>query len=70
VYIVTPNDVAWQLKWSLERVFMQLWPATIFSLFLLLRTPEEAVEGENEVDPGEKTSGIKITSTVPEVASS
>jgi 4-amino-4-deoxy-L-arabinose transferase-like glycosyltransferase len=46
VYIVTPHDVAWQLKWSLERVLMQLWPAAIFSAFVLMRTPDEAITNE------------------------
>jgi hypothetical protein len=46
VYILTPHDIAWQLKWSLERVFMQLWPAAIFSAFVLMRTPDEAITNE------------------------
>lgn len=41
VYLDTPNDLAWQLNTSLDRVLMQLWPLAIFTFFLLARTPEE-----------------------------
>jgi Dolichyl-phosphate-mannose-protein mannosyltransferase len=34
VYMITPHDIYWHLRFSLNRVFLQLWPSTIF-LFLL-----------------------------------
>jgi hypothetical protein len=62
VYILTPHDVAWQLKWSLERVFMQLWPAAIFAVFVLLRTPDEAITGAVGIASGESARGTNLES--------
>jgi hypothetical protein len=41
VYILTPQDLNWHLKWSLSRLFLQLWPLFLLLLFMLARTPEE-----------------------------
>jgi hypothetical protein len=43
VYLTTPQDLAWQLRTSLDRLLLQLWPSGVFLLFLLLRTPEQAL---------------------------
>jgi hypothetical protein len=67
VYIVTPHDLAWQIKWSLDRVFMQMWPAAVFSVFLLLRTPEEATGGDKADVPIANGLGI-ASSPVAETA--
>lgn len=40
VYLCTPNDLAWMLGGSLERLLLQLWPTFLFMLFLVLRPPE------------------------------
>ena len=42
VYLVTPRDLPWQLATSLSRLIAQLWPASLFALFLLLRDPADA----------------------------
>jgi hypothetical protein len=42
VYLVTPRDLPWQLATSLSRLIAQLWPASVFALFLLLRDPADA----------------------------
>ena len=34
VYLITPYDIYWHLRFSLSRLFLQLWPSAIF-LFLL-----------------------------------
>jgi hypothetical protein len=34
VYLITPYDIYWHLRFSLNRLFLQLWPSTIFLLFL------------------------------------
>jgi hypothetical protein len=34
IYVITPNDIYWQLRFSLTRVLLQLWPSTIFLVFL------------------------------------
>lgn len=37
IYLITPYDLYWHLRFSLNRLFLQLWPAAIFLFFL--RTP-------------------------------
>jgi hypothetical protein len=41
VYLITPYDIYWHLRFSLTRLFLQLWPSAIFLLFLVvdLRLP-------------------------------
>ena len=41
IYLITPLDLYWHLRFSLNRLFLQLWPATIFLFFLFVgrRTP-------------------------------
>jgi hypothetical protein len=41
VYVCTPNDLAWMLGGSLERLLLQLWPTFLFVLFLILTPFEE-----------------------------
>ena len=36
VYVITPNDLYWHLRFSLSRLFLQLWPSTIFLFFLFV----------------------------------
>jgi hypothetical protein len=36
VYVITPNDLYWHLRFSLNRLFLQLWPTVIFLFFFLL----------------------------------
>jgi hypothetical protein len=38
VYLVTPHDLAWQLRTSLARLLLQLWPA--LALAVALRAPD------------------------------
>ena len=33
VYLITPVDLAWHIAWSLDRLLLQLWPATVFLCF-------------------------------------
>ena len=40
VYILTPNDLEWQLQTSLGRLLAQLWPALLLIGFVGLRAPE------------------------------
>jgi hypothetical protein len=44
VYLITPYDIYWHLRFSLTRLFLQLWPSAIFLFFLLvdLRALKEA----------------------------
>jgi len=40
IYLLTPQDLAWHLGHSLDRLLIQLWPSTILSLLLLIRPAE------------------------------
>ncbi|HTT23599.1 MAG TPA: glycosyltransferase family 39 protein [Candidatus Sulfotelmatobacter sp.] len=35
IYLITPRDLYWHLRFSLNRLFLQLWPSAIFLFFLL-----------------------------------
>ena len=37
VYLVTPHDLHWHLKTALHRLLLQVWPATLLMVFLLVR---------------------------------
>lgn len=43
VYILTTNDLNWQLQTSLSRLFVQVWPVLLLAGFVGLRAPEAAV---------------------------
>jgi hypothetical protein len=34
IYLITPRDLYWHLRFSLSRLFLQFWPATLFLFFL------------------------------------
>lgn len=34
IYLITPYDIYWHLRFSLTRLFLQLWPSAIFLFFL------------------------------------
>jgi hypothetical protein len=45
IYILSANDLDWQLGTSLSRVLLQVWPLTVLTLFAFLAAPKaEAVE--------------------------
>jgi hypothetical protein len=53
VYVGTPHQLEWHLRYSLDRVLMQLWPSALFGLFILLNTPDEAASaGSSPFDNG------------------
>jgi hypothetical protein len=37
IYVMTPRDLYWHLRFSLNRLFLQLWPSAIFLFFLFTR---------------------------------
>jgi len=39
VYLITPYDIYWHLRFSLFRLFLQLWPATLLLFFLAVTGP-------------------------------
>jgi len=34
IYVITPRDLYWHLRFSSDRLFLQLWPSAIFLFFL------------------------------------
>jgi hypothetical protein len=34
IYLITPYDLYWHLRFSLSRLFLHLWPSAIFLFFL------------------------------------
>lgn len=42
IYVITPYDLHWHLRFSLNRLFLQLWPGTVFVFFLAI--PREVGE--------------------------
>jgi hypothetical protein len=47
IYLITPRDLYWHLRFSLNRLFLQLWPATVF-LFFLFAARQEPTISQNE----------------------
>ena len=38
IYLITPRDLYWHLRFSLNRLFLQVWPSAIFLFFLFIRS--------------------------------
>jgi Dolichyl-phosphate-mannose-protein mannosyltransferase len=36
IYLITPRDLYWHLRFALSRLFLQLWPGSIFLFFLFV----------------------------------
>ena len=47
VFIVTPSGLRYQIDTSLDRLWIQLWPSVVFTFFLFVKTPEEAMGAES-----------------------
>jgi 4-amino-4-deoxy-L-arabinose transferase-like glycosyltransferase len=45
VYLITPYELTWHLTYSVERVFLQVFPLTAFAILHATRTPEQIFEG-------------------------
>ena len=43
MFLITHDNLEWHVKWSLDRLLLQLWPTVVFTFFLVVRPPEEAV---------------------------
>ena len=41
-YVVTPLDLKWHVEYSLSRLILQIWPATVFVVFCLAARPMAA----------------------------
>jgi hypothetical protein len=51
VYVITPNELYWHLRFSLNRLFLQLWPTVIF-LFFLSVSRQTSCESQSESNSG------------------
>lgn len=38
IYLITPYEIYWHLRFSLDRLFMQIWPSAIFLFFAQVRS--------------------------------
>jgi hypothetical protein len=50
VYMITPNDLYWHLRFSLNRLFLQLWPTAIFLFFLFVSGQTEPNSRQNQAN--------------------
>ena len=50
IYLITPYDLYWHLRFSLNRLLLQLWPAAIFLFFL-----------RNPVLPPSPSNGVSVS---------
>lgn len=57
VYLLTPWDLSWHLEYSLVRLLLQLWPATIFLWALATTAPIEGVNYSGRL-PGRAWKGL------------
>lgn len=46
VYLITPYDIYWHLRFSLTRLFLQVWPSAVFLFFLVVRGAREELGDE------------------------
>jgi hypothetical protein len=44
IYLITPRDIYWHLRFSLNRLFLQLWPSAIFLFFVAVGSKPFAIE--------------------------
>ena len=51
VYVLLPNDLVWQMSTSLDRLFLQLWPAGLFAFFLAANVPELVLRPVEKAKP-------------------
>jgi hypothetical protein len=39
IYLLTPNDLGWQVSSSIHRLFLQVWPIFVFEIMMLINVP-------------------------------
>lgn len=50
VYVTTPRDLEWHLRFSLDRLLIQLWPSLVLLYFFIVRSPEQAIDKPKEAN--------------------
>ena len=56
VYVITPNDLYWHLRFSLNRLFLQVWPTVIFLFFLFVRQ----ASSESQAEPNSRQNQANL----------
>jgi hypothetical protein len=51
IFIITPYDLSWHLDSTLHRLLLQVWPAFLFTFFLIARPPEETLVAATQQNP-------------------
>ena len=72
IYVITYQDLSWHLATSLNRLFLQLWPAVILLTFLIVRSgePRKSAPGKTGQRPSRSapsTPQKKKAKRTPEV---
>jgi Dolichyl-phosphate-mannose-protein mannosyltransferase len=57
VYLITPYDIYWHLRFSLSRLFLQLWPSAIFVFFLLVKS---TAVSDGVIRSGQPTQAVNV----------
>ncbi len=60
VYLITPNDLDWQLNYSMSRLLIQIFPMTLFAYFLMVNTPEAALKPETHESTSSLASELQV----------
>lgn len=58
-YLITPNDVQWQLSTSMNRLLAQIWPSTLLLFFMALRPPESQPDSSDKPARPPKPAGSR-----------
>jgi hypothetical protein len=45
-YLISPYDLTWHIGYSLNRLFVHVYPATVFVILTAVRTPESVFENK------------------------
>ncbi len=57
VYVITPHELVWHLRHSLDRLYIQLWPSLLMIYFLVVASPqgsENVFAGEHAIEYAQK----------------
>jgi hypothetical protein len=60
VYLITPYDLRWHLRFSLDRLFLQLWPSALLVFFMAVRTPEQWIAKRPVELPSEESVPLAL----------
>ena len=41
IYVITPKNLDWHIRTSLNRLLLHLWPAFLLLCFIIIKAPEE-----------------------------